>query len=185
MNERQSEETELAARFLRETGRTEVALEASDKPDVIAVISGRRIGIEVTQFHGDEQAGVKGSAHRRQEARRAKESNARPYTMAIPTNPLPGLVARINAKISVAAAYDHSRYKELWLLVSGQVPKPGAPAATFAFPLFVNVEELNRLTHDQLCESPFSAAHFHLMMNHALFSWSRSEGWHEASALQS
>jgi hypothetical protein len=182
MSQKQCEEIELAARFLREIGHADVRLEAGDRPDVVALIDSERVGIEVTQFHADEQAGVKGSALRAEEVKNVKDSGGRPYSQWGVANPLPGLVARINEKISVAAAYDKTGYEELWLLISSQLPKIGASISTFAFAPFVNVTNLNKATHMQLCGSSFSAAHFHLMMSHCVYSWSRSEEWHVTKA---
>ena len=119
---------------------------------------------------------------RRHQVKNVKDSGGRPYSQWGVANPLPGLVARINEKISVAAAYDKTGYEELWLLISSQLPKIGASISTFAFAPFVNVTNLNKATHMQLCGSSFSAAHFHLMMSHCVYSWSRSEEWHVTKA---
>jgi hypothetical protein len=177
MNQKQYEEMELATRFLREIGYANVRPQAGDRPDVVAIIDGKRIGIEVTQFHADEQSGVRGSALRAEEVKKVKGSGERPYGQWGITNPLPGLVARVNEKISDAAAYDKTGYDQLWLLISSQLPKEDALAATFAFAPFVDVTKLNAATHMQLCRSSFSAAHFHLMMSHEVYSWSPSEQW--------
>jgi hypothetical protein len=169
---------ELAALFLREIGHADVCLQAQDRPDVVAIIDGKSIGIEVTQFHADERSGVRGSALRAEQVKKVKGAGERPYGQWGVTNPLPGLVARVNEKISDAAAYDETGYEQLWLLISSQLPKLGALVSTFAFPPFVDVNELNNATHLQLCGSSFSAAHFHLMMSHGVYSWSRLEQWH-------
>jgi hypothetical protein len=178
MNQKQCEEVELARRFLHEIGHADVCLRPGDKPDVVAIIDGKHIGIEVTQFHADEQSGVKGSALRAEEVKKAKASGARSYAQWFVPNPLPGVIARINEKISDAAAYDKAGHVQLWLLISSQLPKIGALGSTFAFAPFVDVTELNRATHMRLCRSSFSAVHFHLMMSHGVYSWSRSEQWH-------
>jgi hypothetical protein len=182
MSQKQCEEMELAARFLREIGCADVRLEAGDRPDVVALIDGNRVGIEVTQFHSDEQAGVKGSPLRAEEVKKFKDSGEHPYSQWFVPNPLPGLVARITEKISVAAAYEKTRYQQLWLLILCQLPKGGALGSTFVFPSFVDVTDLNKSTHMLLCGSSFSAAHIHLMMSHGVYSWSRSEQWHVTKA---
>ena len=93
-------------------------------------------------------------------------------------DPLPGIVARIRDKIERATKYDASRYSELWLLISSQVPMPGALAATFVFEPFVNVSRLNEATHGLLTVSPFAAGHLHLAMTRVVFSWSREKQWY-------
>ena len=182
MNAKQSEEVELVARFLAEIGRTAVHLKPADRPDVVAHIDGKHIGIEVTQFHGDEQPGIKGSSLRAEESKKVSNSGGRPYSVWGIADPMPALVARINEKISAAATYGHDACDEMWLLVSSQVPKVGATAATFAFAPFVDVTKLNKATHSQLSASPFSAAYFHLMMTHNVFCWSRLSGWNLPAA---
>jgi len=93
-------------------------------------------------------------------------------------DPLPGIVARIADKIDRATKYDASRYSELWLLISSQLPMPGAVAATFVFAPFVNVQRLNEMSHHLLATSPFAAVHLHLAMTHGLFLWSREKQWY-------
>lgn len=178
MNQKQQEEMEQAARFLRALGHVGARLEAGDLPDVIAFIEGRRIGIEVTQFHADEQPDVPGSSLRAAEKKKAKDAGGRPYFQWGVANPLPGLVARIKDKIAIVAAYDETRYAELWLLISSQLPKMGALAATYAVPGFIDIPQLNQDTHAALSRSSFAAVHLHLMLSHAVYSWTRAEQWH-------
>ncbi|MBI3575409.1 MAG: hypothetical protein HY083_07145 [Gammaproteobacteria bacterium] len=176
--QKQHEELELTRRFLVLIGHPQAQLEAEDRPDVVALIDGHRIGIEETKFHGGEQPGTSGSPLRAEEAQKAKQAEGRPYSMWGVADPLPDIVARIRDKIERATKYDASRYSELWLLISSQLPMPGAVAATFVFEPFVNVSRLNETTHDLLTASLFAAAHLHLAMTHSLFSWSREKQWY-------
>ena len=175
---KQQEETELVKRFLALLGHPHAQLQAGDRPDVVAIIDDKRIGIEETKFHGDEQSGTSGSSLRAEEAQKSKEAAGHSYSMWGVADPLPAIVARIEDKIQRATKYDASRYSELWLLISSQLPMPGAVAATFIIQPFVNVSRLNETTHGLLTASPFSAAHLHLAMTHGLFSWSRENKWH-------
>ena len=179
MNSRkQHEEMELVGRFLAQLGYSHARLECGDRPDLIAVIDGERVGIEETKFHGDEQPGVPGSPLRAAEAQLAKQANGHPYSMWAVADPIPGIVARIKDKIERAAKYDADQYSELWLLISSQLPMLGAVASTFVAPAFVDVSRLNDSTHGLLSASPFSAVHLHLAMTHGLFSWSREQQWY-------
>lgn len=180
MNGKQRIETALVERFLQDRGSTRFHLTAGDKPDVIAQFGSKRIGIEVTQFHADEQPDARGSGLREEEERNARNAPGRAQSHFVRTNPLPALAGRIREKIATCAKYDHSRYEELWLLVSSQVPSPGSLAATFAIPLCIAVARLNEATHKKLAQSVFSAVHFHLMGNHYVFSWCRKAGWCQA-----
>ena len=172
---KQLEEMELASRFLALLGHPHAQLERGDRPDVVAVIDGQRVGIEETKFHGDAQPGISGSPLRAAETQVAKQANGHPYFMWGVPDPSPGIVARIKDKIECAAKYDATRYSELWLLISSQLPMSGAVASTFVFPPLLNVSSLNNSTHSILSASPFSAAHLHLAMTHGLFSWSREK----------
>ena len=173
---------ELATRFLRDVGHADVRLETGDRPDVVAHIHGKRIGIEVTQFHADENQSVNGSALRAEEVKKAKDSGGGSYLQWGVANPMPGLVTRIKDKILAASAYNKEFYDNLWLLISSQLPKAGALGSTFVFAPLINVIDLNNATHMQLCGSSFSAAHLHLIMNQSVYSWSRSEQWHVTKA---
>ena len=175
---KQQVELELTRRFLTLLGHPHAQLEAGDRPDLIAIINVCRIGIEETKFHSDEQPGTSGSHLRAEEAKKAKQAKGRPYSVWGVADPLPGIVARIEDKIERATKYDARRYSELWLLISSQLPMPGAVAATFAFEPFVSVSRLNETTHGLLSASPFAAAHLHLAMTHGLYSWSREKQWH-------
>lgn len=166
--------------FFCEIGRPDAPLEAGDRPDVIALVDDERIGIEVTQFHADEKPGGRGGSDLRAQAiEKVRGSGGGPYCQWGVPNPLCGLVTRINKKISTAATYDKKGYDQLWLLVCSQVPEIDAVGATFALPPFIDVPDLNRETHVQLCESHFSAVHLYFIMDRRIFSWSRSGQWHE------
>ena len=175
---KQCEEVDLAKRLLAALGHTQVALEPSDQPDVLAQIAGSKIDIEVTQFHADEQTEATGSSLRATEERLAKQSPGRSYSVWGVANPNPALVARIKDKVLTAARYDTSRFSELWLLISTGIPKLGAIGSTFALPAFINIEDLNVSTHELLSGSVFSAVYLHLLLPHALYCWSREKQWH-------
>lgn len=175
---KQQEELELAGRFLALLGHPQAQLEVGDRPDVVAIIDGHRIGIEVTEFHSDEQLGNSGSRLRAEETQKAKQAAGHPYSMWVEPKPLPGILARVADKIKRSTKYDSSQYSELWLLISSQLPILGALATTYAFLPFVDIEDLNKATHNLLTASPFSAVHLHLVMDHSLFSWSRENQWY-------
>jgi hypothetical protein len=179
INGKQSLELELVQRFLTDAEFQCTNLTASDRPDIIASMNGRNIGMEVTVFHSDE-----GSARQSNEGslRQAGERNARSapdssYVMAVPTDTHAGLEARINDKITKAAQYDMSGIDELWLLIPAQQPSLGALPATFVFSFLIDVNELNRRFNENLLESRFNRVYWHLMSDHAIYGWDRSAGW--------
>lgn len=180
MCNKQQEERYLTMRFLHSIGRGDTVLEIGDRPDVIALIDGMRIGIEETKFHSDEQMENTGSALRNQEEKTARLNPNSSYTTAGVIDPLPALIARISDKTTIASGYDTSQFDQLWLLISGQIPKLGAVTATFAIPQFVNIAALNETTHEILRNSSFSAVHFHLIMSHTVFTWSKETKWYQS-----
>ena len=175
---KQREEIDLATRLLAALGLAGAIPESSDRPDVIVHIDGVRTGIEVTLFHADEHEGAKGSSLRATEERLARQSPGQSYPMWGAPNPNAGLIARITDKIATAAVYDATTYGHLWLLISTGIPKLGAVGSTFAFPAFVDIDELNRSTHESLCSSSLSAVYVHMLLPPALFYWSRERKWH-------
>jgi hypothetical protein len=175
---KQREEIDLASRLLDALGYRQLVLEPSDRPDVLTQIGNLRVGIEVTQFHGDEEPNKKGSVLRATEERSARQAPNQSYAMNFPINPNPALVARVTDKIALAAAYDKARYDQLWLLIASGIPQLGAVAATFAVSEFVDIKQLNASTHALLSDSPFSAAYIQVHLRRALFRWSPHEKWH-------
>jgi len=177
MADRHADEVELARRLLDALGRRYFSLTPSDRPDVLAEIEGRRIGIEVTVFHADEAINHKGSALRAAEEKTARDTPGGSYTRWGIIHSLPGLSARITDKISVATAYDQTQFDELWLLIVGQFPKLGAVASTFASPIFLSLDELTQHFDEELRGSRFGRVYLHLWLDQMVYGWSRSETW--------
>ena len=169
----------MTMRFLRTVGHVNAILETSDRPDIIALINGMRIGIEETKFHGDEQLESSGSALRKQEEKIARLNPNKPYTAAGVVDPVPALIARIGDKVDIASNYNVSRFDQLWLLISGQIPKLGAIATTCMIPEFVNTIALNEATHEILTTSAFTKVHIHLIMSRTVFTWSKETKWYQ------
>lgn len=178
---KQQEELELADRLLAKLGYTNAVLVADDRPDVLAQINGKKIGIEVTVFHADEHKSAKGSDLRPAEKLLANQSPNQTYAMWGESNPNPSLIKRIEDKIQKSSAYDASHCEQLWLLVSTGIPNPGSLVSTLAVPAFIEVTELNRLTHQALCNSPYAVAYIHMLLPSALYSWSRNSQWQKIS----
>jgi hypothetical protein len=177
MSNKQDVEIDLVRRLFGTLGIQQFTLEPSDRPDVIVVIDDHSIGIEVTVFHVDESMGGNGSSLRVEEERKAKDAKSKPYMMWVNTDPLPGLVARIKDKISVASTYDNTRYDELWLLVVTQFPKMGAISSTFVLPNFIDLTKLDNNLQPQLNNSIFAAVYIHAALYNKVYKWSPSKGW--------
>jgi hypothetical protein len=171
------QEIELTRRLLLVLDCADFVLNPSDRPDVDAAIGGRSIGVEVTVFHADEELGRRGSVLRATEEKAAKQAGGDPYLMWGVIDPLPGLITRIKDKVTIAENYDRSRFDDLWLLIVGQFPKPGAVGSTFALSAALNAPSLNRYLHELLSKSPFARVYFHLSIEQTIYVWTPSEGW--------
>ena len=177
MTTKQREELELVRHLLSALGYQNFRLDFGDRPDILATVDNRRIGIEVTALHVDEGRVRKGSLLRAEEEKKAKNAQAQPYVMWGNINYLRALRFRIDEKIERAAKFDEKKFDELWLLLASQLPKPGAVASTFVVPALVDVNDLNQLFHERLFNSCFRAAYLHLLIDHALYAWNPLEMW--------
>src|SRR6266853_2691159 len=122
-------------------------------PDVhVTLADGRSIALELTIVKVDEVAGA-GSALRAKEEVLAKRAAGRAYSMWSDLNFMPALEHRMRAKAQKAASYRTDTDAELWLLVTGSVPKPGALASTFIPWFLLDQEDLNKRTHELLAAS--------------------------------
>ncbi|MBU2766294.1 hypothetical protein HAP94_08815 [Acidithiobacillus ferrivorans] len=174
MNKKQQGEKDLIKRFLKDLGCSKFSLETGDKPDIIAVIDGRKIGIEQTTYHDD---GCNSGSNHRACAEKNARSKQTPPTMAINIDPVPAILERIKDKIYKSRKYDTEQYSELWLLISAQVPTLGMIAPTHLECLSLDTDKLNNTSHSILNDSPFTAAYIHLVNAHNLFSWSSDYRW--------
>lgn len=169
----------LVKTFFERLGYNDIALEEGERPDFIAQLDGKRIGIEETKLHPDaEDTGSKLRAAEETDAR-----NGRQQGYWIKPDFWPALDSRIKEKIAISRAYDHSRYDELWLLIGSSIPKIGAMASTTISSTTLQeatVSNLNTRYGDLLKASPFAMVHWYLYMDQekTLFTWSRAaETW--------
>lgn len=177
---RQSVELDLVRRLFSALGIKPDELRHHDRPDVLASVDGRTIGIEVTVYHADEQPDGTGSPARAQERDLSRQAKGNPYPMWGSPDPLPGLEARISDKVRKAENYNTEGCDELWLLIAASVPINGAVASTYMFDFLLNAQALNERTGYPLNASPFKAIYVHSHLStegEALFSWSRASGW--------
>jgi len=177
MTNKQIDELKHAKRLLETIGFQDVELKCGDRPDILATIDSRRIGIEVTEYHADEGSGGKGSALRAEEEKKARQSNGDGYTMWGKTEPWSGLGFRLEEKTKLAETYDIKPYDELWLLIVAQLPKLGGIAATYAIYDVMKISDMNCYYHEQLCQSKYHAVFFHLIVDGVIYKWTPGERW--------
>jgi hypothetical protein len=144
--------------------------------DVEVRLGARRIGVQVTEYHGDEGRG--GSALRAQKEWDAAKSIIRTY--AVRTDASGGLTKRFSDKLAKASRYTFEEFAEVWLLVAAFLPKLGAVAATSAMPIFITTEWLEQHFSEGLRGSKYRRVFFHVHLWSALYEWSLDSGWRVA-----
>ncbi|QSR86109.1 hypothetical protein EM20IM_06235 [Candidatus Methylacidiphilum infernorum] len=164
--------------------QTHGELLTSEKPDVKFKIKGRRIkgrriGVEVTVLHPDEE---NGSRVRSEEEREVRTGCARNYFFWIPQDGnLLGeaLRKRVKDKIKKDKSYQTEDVSELWLLVAASIPLFGAIRSTAVG--YLSLDQLKQSIGDLLeaSNNPFNRFYFYSIFNKQLYSWDRNEGWKE------
>jgi len=180
MNLRQQIERECVKRLLDALG-PQAALESLEppEPDVRATYSDVSVEVfEVTEIHPDEAPDGGGSLARAQEEQRARADPHGIVCSAVPADPLPGVLRRIEEKCRKAPGYMVRPHETLSLLLAGSLPMIGAPASTFVFPPFLDLERLDGESHDTLARSRFKRAYLHLHLSgNAVWEWNRASRW--------
>jgi hypothetical protein len=122
------EEKEIVDRFLRLLGYSVFSLHdpnasqgSESGADVLAVLDGKRYGIQVTTLHTDEGLSPiqKGSELRRQETK--FRNSVAPYAAWGRPNPMPTLQCRIEDKCK--KSYPGSNFDEVVLLIVSGLPR--------------------------------------------------------------
>jgi len=154
--------------------------------DVIAVVGGRKIGFQVTEYDsGEGNSGMRPGQSRGVEKRLREAPETRRKGVyagfGSPDVERP-LRARIAGKVAKSLEYDFASYSEVWLLVSAYIPD--APLSTFVPYLDISSDLLNRWTAAMLAGSRYSRAFFHIIMVDVLFGWDRIAGWRKLADRQ-
>ena len=145
--------------------------------DVLVELSGRRVGIQVTEL---DTGGVPGTA-------RANENKLKQETAALghstymawsenkPANLISAVAGAISRKARIAARHAFAGLDEVWLLVSCGVPDLGAIASTFVMTPWLTVEALDQATKATLSPSRYHRAFIHpiLSVERCLYDWNR------------
>jgi hypothetical protein len=179
------QEKEIVDRFLRLLGYSNFSLhdpnasQASETgADVLAILDGKRYGIQVTLLHTDESPSSiqKGSELRRQETK-FKNSTATYAAWGNP-NPMPALQYRIEEKCK--KSYPRANFDELVLLIVSGLPQIGAVTCTLLFEPFLDLCKKNSGLSPILEGSRYGSAYLFNMMGvggESVYEWQRQSGW--------
>ena len=146
--------------------------------DVVTALDGKSIGVQLTDYHADENqtAGRRGPTLRSEEQAKAKEalkqSGPKVYGSSAPGDFIPPLLFRVQDKISKANKYTPA-VDEMWLLVCAQDGRYGATGSTFIASAVVSLDALNHHLNPLLCASPFSKMFLFLYSERVVYGWTK------------
>jgi len=164
------------AKYGRETGA-----------DVEVRVGGRIVGIQVTDFSGDEGAADPRRGLRARESRNATQGKYPAYAIPLQHQPT-ALRLRVSEKVAKAGRYRFEEFGEVWLLIAASVARPYAVVSTLILPQFVSVEDLNRDLTEELRASEYTRAFLYIVVGETVYEWTRATGWqliHGSGAAQS
>jgi hypothetical protein len=149
--------------------------------DVLAVISGHRIGVQVTELDTGDTPGVARAAEKRN-ASAGQQRRSGVYGGWAQNDPAKVMIAiqqAITRKVAIARRHDFRDFDEVWLLVSCGVPEFGSVISTFVMTPWLHVDALNQATAAALAGSKYSRAFLHSVLGpeRALYHWTAGGGW--------
>jgi hypothetical protein len=143
--------------------------------DVVALIDGRRVGIQVTDL---DTGDVPGEA-RAAEAKLARDAERRGSTYATWLQNRPDRITTAAARsVSRKSRMSFAGFDEFWMLICCGVPQFGAIASTFAMAL--DIEKLDAATAQSLSASNYTLAFIHCVFGlegQELYQWRRGGSW--------
>lgn len=144
--------------------------------DVIAVIGGRRIGIQVTELDTGDRPG-QARATEKILWREAQEKGQETYAAWAQNDPskLVSAIARaIASKVQHIVGCD-----EAWLLVSASVPEQGSLVSTFIITSWLPLDALEAATANHLAECKYNCAFLHAVVGdeQAIYCWTPRHRW--------
>jgi hypothetical protein len=156
--------------------------EAGDETgaDVVALIDGRRIGIQVTEL---DTGDIPGRARASEEAdwgsaQAQGYSTYGTWTQNDPSKVVAAVARAVTAKVQQIVGCD-----EAWLLISASVPELGTLTSTFVFTQWFPADALNATTASHLAACNYAHVFLHAIVGNegALYVWSSSGKWEKQS----
>lgn len=153
--------------------------------DVVAVISARRFGLQVT----DLDTGGKPGKLRAAESKAARAAQAKESTYFVSAeNDTSKLVEAIARSIERKSRMSFSGIDEFWLLICAGVPTTGAIGATFAMTPWLTPATLDATSLSKLESSKYTRAFVHAVLGveeQVLFEWRRGLAWSKSTVSSS
>jgi hypothetical protein len=149
--------------------------------DVVVLLDGRRVGIQVT----DLDAGSSPGEARAAEAKLARDAESRGGTYAAWGQNQPNeLIAAIVRSISRKSRTSFAGFDDFWLLACCGVPQLGAVSSTFVMTPWIDVEALTAATLQDLSTSQYTRAFIYAVLGveeQALYQWQRGGIWSKST----
>ena len=149
--------------------------------DVITIIGGRRIGIQVTDIDTGEAAGTARAA----EVELARNAAKRESTYGTWAQNNSGkLMAAIVRSLTRKARMSLAGFDEFWLLMCAGVPEFGAIGATLVMTPWSTTEALDAATLKSLTASKYTRAFIQAVLGveeNALYAWHRGARWSKST----
>jgi hypothetical protein len=147
--------------------------------DVVIVVDGNRIGIQVTELDTGEIPGQLRSAEKASLHKAQNKGQCTYFAWA--QNDLRMLLKTI-ARAVISKNQHIDACNEAWLLISSSVPELGSLGSTFVNPNWLKVNDLDAATIAHLGRSIYSRAFLHVIVSSedALYCWTAAGGWQKA-----
>jgi hypothetical protein len=144
--------------------------------DVIAVIEGRRIGIQVTELDTGDRPGQARAAEKVswREAQEKGQGTYGAWAQNDPSKLVSAIARAIASKVQHIGGCD-----DAWLLVSASVPEPGSLLSTFVITQWLPVDALDAATAGHLANGQYNYAFLHAIVGdeRALYCWTPGGKW--------
>jgi hypothetical protein len=148
---------------------------------VVALIDGRRVGIQVTDVDTGDLPGEARAA----EAKLARDADSRGSTYSTEAqNQSDRMIAAIANQVARKSRMSCAGFNEFWLLVCCGVPQFGAIASTFALTPWLDAGRLDAATAQSLSTSKYAQAFIHVALGleeRALYQWRRGGSWSKST----
>ena len=143
--------------------------------DVVVEYDGGHLAFQVSDFHSDEGTDLarKGSALRRQESKKAKDGL--PAAMYVNSDPIPGLVRRIEDKAK--KRWSKRDFPETNLLIAASIPERSGAASTLIWDPKLDLKKLNANLSPTLGRCDYCAVYLYNMMQSRIYKWTRQTEW--------
>jgi hypothetical protein len=142
--------------------------------DVLCVVDGRKIGIQVTEYVADCGLPKPPDKSSRGEERKLAKQNPGGYGFSVSGEYIPALAESIKIKLLKT----FSGVDEGWLLVAAQNPNYGSTSSTFVAADHLGIERMNAVLHPLLVGKHYAKAFLLLASEGVLFEWNPEARWH-------